>query len=151
VKISFHGGKCCGIKHIHELGANPKAMMGTLYSRELKGPDWTHDKQLNPDTWGLDVNSEVNAYPHEAPKETALERLDRYLKFLEDWRPGGITEIVLCDYLSSGGSSPDDQTTHWEPLLLERGFVLMTPGGVLNSNSENRIYVYYKITEEEDD
>lgn len=145
MKISFHGGLCCGIKHIHGLGEYPNATLSEKDAREYEGPDFSHDKQENPDQWGLNVNSEVNAHYPEAPKEKVIERFDRYLKFLQGWRPGGIVEVVL----SNGGNGGEEQIEPWEPLLFERGFKLVN--SCKNSNTSNTIFVYHLNMEEEEE
>jgi hypothetical protein len=145
VRISFHGGLCCGIKHIHEVGCNPNGKIGPKPARKFEGPDFTHDKQMNPDQWGINVSSADNAFYGEAPKETYLERLDRYLKFLDGWRPSGIVEIVLSD----GDDDCYNQVKAWEELLLERGFKAVN--SCKNSNSGNTIWVYHRNTEKDED
>lgn len=149
MRISFHGGLCCGIKHIHELGSNPSGKLGALKARVYEGPEWTHDRQKNTDQWGINVNSATNCFDQEAPAETYLERLDRYLKFLDDWRPNGIIEIVLCDYSNSSDPETYGQIDSWEGLLFKRGFELVS--NCYNSNSGNRIFVYHRTTDKEDD
>jgi hypothetical protein len=126
MKIAFDGGKCCGIKIIHGLSFYPTEEFEAVAKKPAK----------NPDRFGTDVSSSMNAFYKEAPIETGEERLDRYLDFLKDWRPNGIIQITLADYQMA-----------WEPVIKERGFKLVSPeSGVLNSNSMRKIFVYHKYT-----
>lgn len=134
-KIAFHGGLCCGIKTIHRMGYNPKAVVMALEPSDV--PDY--------DQYGHDFNTEVNIFCNDAPEETAEERVDRYLKFLDAVRPYGIIEIILAD---DPNDEDDQQRLLWEPVLLERRFVMVTD--CYNSNSGNRVYVYHRKTDKED-
>lgn len=131
--ISFHGGMCCGIKHIYDMG-NPDTMCSPITATK---------KRLYHDVNYTYSRQDLNFFTDEAPAETKLQRLDRYLAFLRDRRPGGIVEIVLV--------AQDDwywKYSLWEPLLLERGFVKVGPE-VFNSNSDNKIQVFHLIMEDD--
>lgn len=138
MKITFHGGECCGIRHISGFGTEPNAKLSALEAIKYPG-----DRVAEADTYGLPVSSCFNVYTLDAPEETYVERLDRYLKFLDEFRPQGITEVTLAD----DGTDYDNQLPEWEPLLLERGFVPVT--NCYNSNSGNRVYVYHRKTDKE--
>lgn len=139
MRLSHHGGMCCGIKHIFEMGQSPDEMAIALSKDHAFQDadiqyDWTTQKQ--------------SAYPEPCPKETKLERLDRYLNYLREYRPGGIVEVTL---VTSGELGEHSQQKLWIPVLEERGFVEVTPdGGVYNSNSWNRVrvfHLYMEVTE----
>lgn len=126
--ISFHGGKCCGVKVIHNFGylkSHVDEMMGAL----LEIPPNNKDKN------GYHVNSDERVFHLSAPVETRLERLDRYLAFLREFRPKGLVEVYLMDGRYS--------QLFWVPLLKERGFVA---GPVFrNSNSGNNCHQFYLL------
>lgn len=99
--IAFHGGKCCGIKIIHSIGEYPEA----------KAEELTKDK-ANPvaddaDQYGHEVSSSKNFYNQAAPEETYLERVDRYIKFIDAVRPHGIIEIVLAQEINDDVTDED--------------------------------------------
>lgn len=136
--LSFHGGMCCGVKHIYEMGTNPEALN---YSFEAVN------------TCNADINytytmQDKRLYPNAAPNETGIERLDRYLAWLKEYRPSGIVEIILtCE----GFLGPYTDQSKWVPILEERGFKKVTPeGGVYNSNSGNQITIFHLIMAEGD-
>jgi hypothetical protein len=134
MKITFHGGECCGVKHISGFSHDPTSKLEAYINpKPFSG--------AHPDQNGASVNSAKNFFYGEAPKETEVERLDRYIAYLDKVRPFGVIEIVLCDYKKSWL----DQTKDWAPILLERGFVLVTD--CINSNSGNRIYIYHRKVE----
>jgi len=125
MKLFFHGGKCCGIKHIEGFNATPDS----LVCAEEEG----HFR--DNDSMGWDVTTEYPFFTAGAPEETGRERLDRYLNYLLEHRPGGIVEVVLVHY----------QKEMWHDLLTEKGFKIVSQ--TLNSNSSNVIYVYHLIME----
>lgn len=138
MKISFHGGKCCGIKIIHNMGSNPNEI---LPERDYGDKPVYFDR----DKYGEDVSSDLMFFYGKVPKETYLKRLDRFIAFLDKHRPKGVIEITLSDYDVYGQPNNFNQVAKWEPLLLERGFVLVTK--CLNSNSNNNIYIYHRKKE----
>jgi hypothetical protein len=143
MKIAFHGGKCCGIKTIHGLGSKPDDLLTELTN---KAPITAAAE--NPDQFGMNVSSETNFFYGDAPAETFIQRLDRYIEYLDKKRPNGVIEIALCDYSHYGEDSKlYNQVVPWEPLLLERGFKLVTD--CFNSNSKNRIFIYHRKTDQE--
>ena len=127
MNLSFHIGKCCGIKTIWDMGANP---LETEYNLSELPAKMQHDRI------GATVNSEMRFFHEKAPKESKLKRLDRYLRFVKRERPQHIVEIVLAesvyDYV--------DQSA-WVPELETRGFRLVN--SCMNSNSRNTIHVYH--------
>jgi hypothetical protein len=107
MKIAFHGGQCCGVKTIHGFG------MGASCVKE-KLPPLKKKKFIKPDASGGYVDSRWNFFNEDAPYEPRIERLDRYLEFLDRVRPAGIVEVCL-----SAGEDPKtfwDQTQHWEEI-----------------------------------
>ncbi len=133
MKLAYHGGKCCGIKTIFGFQTDPKSEEEEL--QKISMTNW--------DAEGGDVNSKARFFHEEAPKETGIERLDRYIEYMEKRRPFNIIEVALAEsrynYL--------DQTA-WFPILEERGFVKAIEH--LNSNSGNVVHVFYKTVGEWD-
>jgi hypothetical protein len=142
MKITFHGGECCGIKHISGLGNDPERLVD-----EIDNPKPDNDHAAYPDTSGREVSSDQNFFYGKAPKESCLNRLDRYIKYIDKVRPYGVIEIVLCDYRCAPWMAHYNQIPAWEPVLLKRDFVLVTP--CFNSNSDNKIFIYHRKTDKE--
>lgn len=150
MKIAFHAGHCCGIKTIW--GFNDSSPSSLL-------PAKRKTKHNDPDQCGADTSSSTNFYQPAAPAETYLERLDRYLKYLDATRPQGIVEVALADDDCDGDSvtcwntrhygvchcHDGDQTAVWRAILEERGFKEVS--NCLNSNSGNRVYVFHRCKE----
>lgn len=138
LRLGLHGGLNCGIKHIY--GFNDYAFDCIQPALIKKTPNY-RDKDGDGFSVGnfcSDGQGETNLlYYREAPEETTLLRLDRYLQFLEGNRPGGIVEVTLNGL----------QIKKWEEILLERGFTCVS--SAMNSNSDNNIYVFHKIMVEE--
>ena len=127
MNLSFHIGKCCGIKTIWNMGVNPIGDTEAL--SELKG-------KMQHDRIGAAVDTHLRFFHEKAPQESKLKRLDRYLKFVKRERPQNIVEIVLAE--SAYGHV--DQSA-WVPELETRGFRLVN--SCMNSNSRNTIHVYH--------
>ena len=121
-----HGGKCCGIKHIYGFSNHPQ--IGELPA--LKGssePAVRYHGGVQSEQAGQQF------FIGKAPKETALKRLDRYLRFCQTNQPKGLIEVSLVL----------GQKNMWEKILLERGFELVQK--FENSNTDNTIYLYHRI------
>lgn len=130
--LVFHGGECCGIKHIYGMGCHP----GAIHDKHDPNEHEAHDDE---DQCGERVNSRLSFFNEDAPEETYVERLDRLIAFCRSERPQGIIEITLA-------VSPDldryyDQVTAWQPYLEARGF--REVNSCMNSNSDNRVYVFH--------
>lgn len=136
MKLVFHGGKCCGIKTIHGMGSQPFPDK-TEGAIEYFEPALTAlDKDRRHDKVGAEVSSDLMFYHLSAPKESKVDRLDRYLEYVKKYRPSGVVEIVLAKGLQTWV----DQMA-WEPELVKRGFKLVNK--CLNSNSRNTIYIFH--------
>lgn len=131
--LVFHGGLCCGMKTIFNMDKDPHGMEPEL---EALPP-----LKLANDQYGHDVASDLSFYRSAAPSETRVERLDRYLDFLDDNRPKGVVEIVLANSKIFGTAQVDN----WRPILEERGF--REVNNCLNSNSGNRIFIFHRNKE----
>ena len=128
MRLSFHIGKCCGIKTIWNMGVNPIGREEATLS-ELPA-------KMQHDRLGATVSSEMRFFHEKAPQESKLKRLDRYLRFVKRERPQHIVEIVLAE----SAYYHADQSA-WVPELEARGFRLVN--SCMNSNSRNTIHVYH--------
>lgn len=134
MNMIWHGGHCCGIKTIHNFSCDPDfklpavAATGTALGFDIAAPGRSFEYR-----------------PKAMPEETALERLDRLLKYKDKKSPYGVVEAVLAATTTFEGEDPpaESQVARWEPILLERGFVLVTE--CYNSNSGNTIYIYHRV------
>lgn len=132
--LGYHGGRCCGIKTIY----------GMTYSPLGEEEELTEHSKTSYDlSTSMDIPSDFNIYPYNAPAETGVARLDRYLEYLKTWRPKGLVEINL------NGSQ-----AVWEKYLLDRGFKAVTT--FINSNTFNTVTVYHlvmddKVVDNDDD
>jgi hypothetical protein len=123
MQIFLHGGKCCGIKQICGFGMVPNDMLDAKLTTAMP-----------PNDRSGYVNSELEFFHRSAPKETYLERLDRYLAYVDEVRPGCVVEACLGPH----------QISAWEELLKARGFKAVTR--FFNSNSHVRVTMYHRIT-----
>jgi hypothetical protein len=127
-----HGGKCCGIKAIHALPYLPMRPVSALEDEDLCTFRVTSESNGYFDY----RNPAKKFYDKVAPMESGEERLRRYLAYLDEVRPQGVTEIVLTTY--TGNAHP----AAWEPLLLSLGFKAVN--SCKNSNSKQTITIYHR-------
>lgn len=117
--LSYHGGGCCGVKHIWNFPTKPEIEVNALGECII-----------------ADKNNYMRFANKAYPREKAIERLDRYIKLMEKTQPKGLIEIFLIKH-----SHPVyDQLTGWKDVLLERGFVAGEP--FQNSNTKNWITMF---------
>ncbi len=127
MEIAYHGGRCCGVKHIFGFHCHPD-----MPAEELGG----HAGVFSSDH----TKAGATVYIGKAPKETWKERFVRTLAFLEQNRPCGIIEIVLA-------TNNCDQVAKWVPIIRRHGFRRVTPKeGIKNGNSHNLLHVYHKYS-----
>lgn len=122
LRLVAHGGLCCGVKTIYGFTCSPESKLAALQACPAD----------NRDTYGNYVHSNDRFFNDAAPEETYLERLDRYLAFLEKKRPKGLVEVTLTT----------SQLCVWGNLLRKRGFKKVTT--FVNSNSGNTVVVLHK-------
>ena len=150
MKITHHGGGCCGIKQICSLGYSPDEFM---YGFDAPKDSDAAKRYANEDARGGAVESDRNIYWFSRPGETAGERFDAYLDFLRKHRPCSLVEVTIVPYEDSV-RFPDDAhcweeyQQEWVPFLEERGFKCVAR--VANSNSGNHVEVYHLILEDPD-
>lgn len=120
MKLTFHGGLCCGIKTLHGFYRH-----GTLCDAEVQ------EERRNNDKFGEDVSTEEPFFTDAAPEEDVVDRFKRLIEFCKKRRPKGAIDVTLVK----------SQQKEWLPLLEEYGFKEVA--SFINSNSSNRVYVYY--------
>lgn len=125
LRLVCHGGQCCGIKHIYNFPAKHYVLGAESAIGSVKGP---YDQQHSPGK---------RYFCRAAPKETALERLDRLLAFCKKEQPGGMVEVVLNQW----------QAKEWGDILEQRGFILGPRFN--NSNTFSTLQVYWLVNKEE--
>ena len=136
LSLTCHGGMCCGIKHIHGFPHYPLyGKEPPLYEKNDDDEYFFGDQDANGDT----VSSAMNVFNEYVPGEPLWNRFDRYLRWIEKNRPGGIVEVTLSK--SCQDFSWDQIELHKENLL-KRGFKLIN--SARNSNSNNIFNVYHK-------
>lgn len=125
MEIKFHGGECCGIKHISGFYCLPSDVAWQKEGSEKR----------NHDRHGDTVRSSWNFCWESLPKQTYRERLVAYIDFLERVRPSGAIELTLTsDQVGLYG---------WGPVLEELGFQKVVE--FWNSNSANKVCVFYLV------
>lgn len=129
--IANHGGMCCGIKHIFQMGTSPNAVDSRIEQSTAKRPN-TRDVSYIP------AESSDNFYHLDAPSETKLERLKRYINFLSERRPSHIVEVVISE-----SKWEHQNQIAWMPVLEELGFKKVSRA--FNSNSGNTVHIYHLI------
>lgn len=131
--LLYHGGHCCGIKHLYGFTQKPSDKMPKMEKWKRK---------FSPGGNTIYDSSGINGpyFQIEAPAETALKRFQRLVKHWNKNINNGILEVVLADndtYENIGLQ----QTEHWGEHVLAAGFKLVS--SCKNSNSSNRINVYH--------
>jgi hypothetical protein len=134
MRISLHGGNCCGVKHIHDLGYYPsiplaarKAIKMTSFG-QIPGVG-TNDMMYRNSRGKCDFFNEA------APQESAKERFNRFVEFIKKNRPKGIIEVIL-----------NGMQNAWIPILKEHGFEKVSSGK--NSNTYSTIFIYHLVYQE---
>jgi len=136
MRLAFHGGMCCGIKTIYELG----------FPNDTSPPLTKKDKD-NSDVGYSAVKPTHSFFTDAAPKETNLERLDRFIAFCKERRPAHIIEVTLADDPNNNYNAKSEyigytyQTKMWGKILTDHGFKKVTEGK--NSNSGNVVSVWH--------
>lgn len=121
--IKNHGGKCCGVKHIHGFSYSPNVLVAALPACEVY-----HGA-------AGEMNNPGKAFhPSGLPTQKGHERLDALLKYLDEKKPSHLVEIIL----------PVSWSTHWKKTLEDRGFKLVT--SFVNCNTIANLDVYHRVT-----
>lgn len=129
MRISLHGGDCCGIKHIHGLGYYPDTPLAARKARKMTsfGQHWNggHNDMIHSNSRG-----KCDFFNEAAPKESRRERFKRFVEFIKSKRPHGIIETTL-----------NAHGTQWKPIFAELGFKAVS--SAKNSNTSSIITVYH--------
>ena len=134
--ITFHGGRCCGIKHIHNLGFSPAFVQPELKAQHREGTK-PYDPTKDGDDWKASYH--LNWFDEAAPQESSTNRLKRYLDFIKKYSPGCVVEIVLMS-----GATAFNQIKNWGPVLESLGF-REVGGEFKNSNSGRLLQIYHLV------
>jgi hypothetical protein len=130
-----HGGKCCGIRHIHSIGNTPSYIVEALPKE--------HDLFTSDIGGGEYRNPGKSFFVDGAPEEKAWRRLDRFLAYCDRRRPHGIVEVVVISAAFPWQDQPcHKQHRNWRPVLLKRGFKEVNT--CRNSNSDHRLHIYHR-------
>ena len=128
IGVVYHGGHCCGIKHLHGFQQKPTDKLPILKRYVYKyHPDGT-------------IAGENHYFQSGAPAQTALERFDLFVK---DWKnriTNGILEVALADNATYNNIGYQ-QSMHWREIVEKAGFKEVT--NCYNSNSGNRVTVFH--------
>ncbi len=131
--LTFHIGKCCGVKTVYGFPYGDDGPNRELPSLEAL------EEQNNADANGRHVSSTDRFFHDEAPSETGVERLDRYIQYMKERRPQNLLEVCLIDKPVSGSNYWTQEA--WFPILKERGFRRVSR--FKNSNSGNVVNVFH--------
>ncbi len=144
LKMICHGGYCCGIRTIYGFGSRLDApqigLTNGLPTREDAIAAGYMSPDSPPNVWqpGSWLSGRSNGFGDTAPPETAEERFTRYIEYGRRIRPQGLTEVVI---ITSSWSHVTQAV--WIPVLEKLGLTKVTE--CHNSNSGNRLHVYYDI------
>ena len=122
-----HGGKCCGIKTIHELGMD-------IVSME---PAIAKAAERNKDDVAYNDPGQRSFFTDAAPHENREARLRRFVDFVAKWRPSHLIEINLNMSETWIGQRC------WLPVLEDLGFKKVSE--FKNSNSSYQVGVFHLI------
>lgn len=150
MRITHHGGGCCGIKQIAMLGYSPDE---NLYPFDKPEDKKKAKYYADQDARGGNVESSRNIYWFARPYESAGARFDAYLDFLKKHRPCSLVEVTIVPYEDSVAAGGDERymaeyQADWRPFLKDRGFKMVNR--FANSNSGNHIEVYHLVLEDPD-
>lgn len=144
IAIYAHGGGCCAIRCIRNLGTEPTACLPeqSSVSNVVRSERWHRDLH------GKGLGKKDNLFTCERPKEKAIERFDAAVDYIEGWRRQGLIEVVIrvgYDPDKYDPMPPDfNSQKRWIPLLRRRGFRRVNI--VKNSNTHAVVHVYHKLT-----
>lgn len=125
MELKYHMGDCCAIKTIAGFWSLPDMNVSAIAADERE--QFQKDRQKA----GQAVKSTDNFHYAECPREKAVDRLIRYIKWCKDHSTGGVIEAALA-----GG-----QIGQWEETLKAHGF--RSVSRVRNGNSGNIVEVFH--------
>lgn len=125
--IKLHGGKCCGAKHIHGMGAYPE---GAIYARKaLTATQTSWSEQALGASRDM-AGGDKDFFNEAAPIEKYIERFDRLIEFLKNHRPHHMVDMTLCA----------GQHTAWKKYLEDRDWKQVAKWK--NSNTSSTLYLW---------
>lgn len=139
--ITFHGGACCGVKHIKNLGFSPSTTIGVCYGEgRWKDEDYEEEGPYDPTADGDSFESCDSFFADKRPEETYEQRLRAYVDYIAKWQPGCVVEVVIT---RSGHYNQDA----WKPVLKDIGFRSVT-GPFKNSNSGVLLEIFHLVIQD---
>lgn len=132
MRISLHGGNCCGIKCINGLYYYPDLELAARKPIKRTSFGQKYSSGVN-DMIQSNPYGKYDFFNGAAPKETYTQRLDRFITFIKTYRSHHAIEIVLNKTSQKA----------WVPVLEERGFKLVTESK--NSNTMNTIQIFHLV------
>jgi hypothetical protein len=132
VKISLHGGECCGIKHIHGLGRYPHVGIASRRALPVNTAFGQWSMRAINDMRYSNKKADCDFYNLSAPSETYEKRFKRFVKFIKEHRAQGTIEVVI-----------NYSQKVWIPILEEQGFKMVSSGK--NSNTANTIEIWHLV------
>ena len=145
MRLLHHGGECCGIKTICDLGSNPDFKSSYPIISEYDAETARHfnldeDDYINADKNGETVCSGVPIFTEGSTKgQTYREALETLVEWVKKNRPSHMIEVVIT-------VKGNYDQSKWVPVLEEIGFKQSCEW--LNSNSGNVCAHYHLIVEQ---
>lgn len=147
--LVFHGGDCCGIKHIYNLSFGPDMETGALeewnpktdlnISHRYDEKDYGEAEEEWDDITDGCATLGMRWYFPKRKRETLGQRVKAYVKWADEQREGQVIEIVL-------GLGDEFNQKAWVPFIEKLGFKLVTL--FENSNSGNTVGIFHRVTGE---
>lgn len=131
MRLKYHGGHCCGIRHIEGLPVGPYKVLEKVLPESPPSYEYQSD-----DVFAL--SEEGTTFP----AGTYKERLGHYIEWQKARQPSGLIEVTThsASYHVSGGKTTT-QTEWWREELEKIGFKEVT--SFVNSNSFRTVTVWH--------
>ena len=133
MELRYHAGGCCGVKTICGFFGVPEMPLGPKNAEDR--PLYSQDRQKQ----GWQVHVSAQFYWPEAPQESRIARLQRYINFCKEQCGSGLIEVTLSDL----------QFPRWESVIFAEGFENVAE--FVNGNSNRTIRVYHLKYSKEDE
>lgn len=133
MKIGLHGGNCCGIKVISELGYYPFTMMAARKGSSTMTSFGQHPFSAGSnDMINYNKRGKCDFFNLAAPKESCEERFKRLVTFIKEHRKHHLIEVTT-----------NVVQKKWYPILEELGFKVVTKFN--NSNTASQVTVHHLV------
>lgn len=127
LSLRYHGGHCCGVKHLASFeGIKPDSLLSEVSLGDPMFLTSTGFYYLLPGAWQNSART--------FPREIAVLRLYRILDYAVNISSAQRIEVTLIER----------QKEQWEPILLEMGFKQVGED-TLNSNTGQLISTYWLV------